>query len=85
MTDEKKPGRKPNDPGISEWNGSALRAHRIVSGHTLKTLGAAVGAGESALSRWERGERSPDAATVEKLAEVLQCEMESFSKPPTLR
>ena len=85
MPEEVKRGRKPNDPGIPEWNGDALKVRRVLSGFTLKQLGDLIGVGESAISRWELGQRAPDAATVERLAQELKCAKKAFSRPPTLR
>lgn len=85
MTEDIKRGRRPNDPGIPEWNGNALKVRRVLSGYTLKQLGDLIGVGESAISRWELGQRAPDSDTVDRLASELRCEKTAFSKPPALK
>lgn len=53
-----------------------LRSARIANGLTMKQLGELVGLSESAISRYERSEREPDYATIQKLAEVLHTSVE---------
>lgn len=50
-----------------------LRTLRKQKGLTMAALADIVGCTESAISRWERGEREPDVSMLRKLASALDC------------
>lgn len=50
-----------------------LKAARKRKGWTQEKLANAIGVDKETVSRWERGFRTPDLATVHKLAATLDC------------
>ncbi len=55
---------------------SPIASARIAAGLTQAQLAKAVGCKPLAVSRWERGEFSPNASALQRLSEVLSCPME---------
>lgn len=58
---------------------TAIKQARLKMGLTLKELGAKVGLSESAIARYESGDRIPDESTLNRLLQVL--ELESLVTP----
>ena len=56
---------------IPRFSGSRLHAARTARGWTRGRLGVAVGVTITSVASWERGARSPTAATLQKLAAIL--------------
>lgn len=59
-----------------------LRAARERKGITAKALGLAVGVLERTVLEWERGNRAPNGATRQALAERLGCSEASLEEVP---
>ena len=59
---------------IPRFSGSRLQAARGARGWTRGRLGVAVGVTVTSVASWERGVRSPTAATLKKLADILGVE-----------
>lgn len=57
---------------------SPIAAARIAAGLTQAQLAEAVGCKPLAVSRWERGEFSPNASALQQLSKVLGCPMENL-------
>lgn len=65
----------PDDDGtLRRWNeslGNRIRQLRAAAGMTQEELAAKSGIGQSHLSRLEAGQHSPNALTLEKIAQAL--------------
>lgn len=58
---------------------SSIKKARLKMGLTLKELGTRVGLSESAIARYESGDRIPDESTLNRLRQVL--ELDSLTTP----
>ena len=61
-----------------EKTGTLIRALRTGQNMTQRTLAEAVGVGDKAVSKWERGLGCPDVSLLPKLSEVLGVELEAL-------
>ena len=61
-----------------EKTGKLIRALRTQRGLTQKTLAEAVGVGDKAVSKWERGLGCPDVSLLPELSRVLGVRLESL-------
>jgi transcriptional regulator with XRE-family HTH domain len=65
------------------FDGSKLLDLRLAKGMTLAALAGELKVSAAAVSKWERGRCSPEIDNALKLAEVLECKIESlFSAQP---
>lgn len=78
-------GRPANDSGLPRWEGSSLRARRILAELSHLDLAERLGVGQSTVARWERGINEPERAQVKQLAKLLGCRPIDFSRKPVLK
>lgn len=69
--------------GLDQRIGTRVRALRATRGLTLEVLAERSGVSRSMISVVERGESSPTAALLEKLATGLDVSLASLFEPPT--
>jgi transcriptional regulator with XRE-family HTH domain len=55
-----------------------IKKMRTKSGLTQKQLADRLGVKQQNVSDWERGERSPSAKNLKKLAEILNCQIDDL-------
>ena len=58
--------------------GTLIRGLRLERGLTQRTLGDAVGVGDKAISKWERGQGCPDVSLLAALSRVLGVNIEQI-------
>ena len=61
-----------------EKTGGLIRALRVQKGLTQKALAEAVGVGNKAVSKWERGLGCPDVSLLPELSRVLGIRLETL-------
>lgn len=66
-----------------QWDGVALKARRSELGITARDLADRLGVKFNTVSRWENGQRTPDAATRANIAEAI-AELEKMRPNPRL-
>ena len=62
----------------SRGSRSPIAAARMAAGMTQAQLAEAIGCKQLTISRWERGEFSPNASALQRLSDVLGCPMENL-------
>jgi DNA-binding XRE family transcriptional regulator len=73
-------GKGPSDHAAPRSRGarSPIAAARMAAGMTQAQLAEAIGCKQLTISRWERGEFSPNASALQRLSDVLGCPMEDL-------
>ena len=73
-------GKGPSDHAAPRFRGakSPIAAARIAAGMTQAQLAEAIGCKQLTISRWERGEFSPNTSALQRLSEALGCPMEDL-------
>jgi DNA-binding XRE family transcriptional regulator len=67
---------------LASWNarlGKKIRDLRVEAGLTQEQLGEMSGLGQSHISRLELGQHSPNALTMEKIADALKVNLEAIA------
>ncbi|MCC8056395.1 helix-turn-helix domain-containing protein [Cloacibacillus sp.] len=54
---------------------------RIANNLSCQALGSQIGVGANTISRWERGQRSPDVEMLVRLSQIFHCTVDDLLNP----